>query len=145
MFAATVLHQLVEEQKLSLYDSIADHLPAKDYENLNVHDGVDCSDQITVRDLLAHTSGIADYYQLKRLPKNSDLAQFSAEDPGWSFEEALDIARRLPPKFPPHSGKAHYSFTNYQLVGRIIEVVTNQPLSEVFRTRIFEPLSLNQT
>jgi D-alanyl-D-alanine carboxypeptidase len=145
MFAATVLQQLVDEQKLSLYDSIADHLPTNDYENLNVQDSVDFSNQITLRDLLAHTSGIADYYQLKRLPKNSDLAQFSAQDPGWNFEEALDIARGLPPKFPPHSGKAHYSFTNYQLVGRIIEAVENQPLSEVFRTRIFEPLSLNQT
>jgi D-alanyl-D-alanine carboxypeptidase len=145
MFAATVIQQLAEAGKLSLSDSIAKHLPVSDYANLNVQDGVDYSDQITVRDLLSHTSGIADYYQLKRLPNKGDLAQISSQDPGWSFEEAIALARTLPAKFPPNSGKANYSFTNYQLVGRLIEAVTNQPLSEVFRTQIFEPLELSQT
>lgn len=145
MFAATVIQQLAEAGKLSLSDSLAKHLPVSDYANLNVQNGVDCSDQITVRDLLSHTSGIADYYALKRLPNKGDLAQISAQDPGWSFEEAMALARTLPAKFPPNSGKASYSFTNYQLVGRLIEAVTNQPLGEVFRTKIFEPIELSQT
>jgi D-alanyl-D-alanine carboxypeptidase len=79
------------------------------------------------------------------LPNKGDLAQISSQDPGWSFEEAIALARTLPAKFPPNSGKANYSFTNYQLVGRVIEAVTNHSLSEVFRTRIFEPLELTQT
>jgi D-alanyl-D-alanine carboxypeptidase len=145
MFAATVIQQLTDQGKLSLSDSVAKHLPISDYEKLNVQDGVDCSDQITVMDLLSHTSGIPDYYQLKRLPNKGDLAQISSQDPGWSFEEAIALARTLPAKFPPNSGKANYSFTNYQLVGRVIEAVTNHSLSEVFRTRIFEPLELTQT
>ena len=145
MFAATAIQQLAEEGKISLSDSLAKHLPVSDYANLNVQNGVDYSDQITVRDLLSHTSGIADYYQLKRLPNKGDLAQISSQDPGWSFEEAIALARTLPAKFPPNSGKASYSFTNYQLVGRLIEAVTNQPLGEVFRTKIFEPLELSQT
>lgn len=145
MFAATVIQQLAEAGKLSLSDSLVKHLPVSDYANLNVQNGVDCSDQITVRDLLSHTSGIADYYALKRLPNKGDLALISAQDPGWSFEEAIALARTLPAKFPPNSGKASYSFTNYQLVGRLIEAVTNQPLGEVFRTKIFEPIELSQT
>ena len=145
MFAATVIQQLAEERKLDLSDSISKHLPSSDFSNLNVANGVDYSDRVTVRDLLSHTSGIADYYQLKRLPNKGDLAQISSQDPGWSFEEAIALARTLPAKFPPNSGKASYSFTNYQLVGRLIEAITNQPLSEVFRIRIFEPLELSQT
>ena len=145
MFAATVIQQLAEAGKLSLSDSIAKHLPNCDYANLNIQDGVDCSKKITVRDLLSHTSGIADYYQLKRLPNKGDLALISEQDPGWSFEEAIALARTLPAKFPPNSGKANYSFTNYQLVGRLIGAITNQSLSEVFRTKIFEPLELSQT
>jgi D-alanyl-D-alanine carboxypeptidase len=145
MFASTVVQQLVDERKLDLSDSISKHLPRIDYSNLNVADGVDYSDQVTVRDLLSHTSGIADYYQMKRLPKTGNLAQLSEQDPGWNFKEAIAIARQLPARFPPNSGKAHYSFTNYQLVGRLIEAVTTQTLSEVFKTRIFEPLELNQT
>jgi D-alanyl-D-alanine carboxypeptidase len=145
MFAATVIQQLAEVGKLSLSDSIAKHLTISDYTKLNVQDGVDCSSQITIRDLLSHTSGIADYYQLKRLPKKGDLARLSAEDPGWSFEEAITLARQLPAKFPPNSGKASYSFTNYQLIGRIIESVTSASLSEAFQTRIFGPLELSST
>lgn len=145
LFAAALVQQLANEGKLQLTDSIGKHLPKSDFENLNVQDKVDLSNQITVRDILSHTSGIADYYQLKRLPRNGDLATSSERDPGWSFEEAISLARTLPAKFPPNSGKANYSFTNYQLVGRLIESVTNEPLGVAFRTRIFEPLELSQT
>jgi hypothetical protein len=92
MFASTVVQQLVDERKLDLSDSISKHLPRIDYSNLNVADGVDYSDQVTVRDLLSHTSGIADYYQMKRLPKTGNLAQLSEQDPGWNFKEAIAIA-----------------------------------------------------
>ena len=145
MFAATVVQQLADEGKLAISDPISTHLPSSDFANLNIQDGVDCSNQITIRDLLSHTSGIADYYQLKRLPKKGDLSQLSAQDPGWSFEEAIDLARQLPPRFPPNSGKAHYSFTNYQLVGRLIEAITKQSLFDAFKTRIFDPLNLSST
>jgi D-alanyl-D-alanine carboxypeptidase len=145
LFAATVVQQLADEGKLQLTDPIGKHLPRPDYENLNIQGGVDISDQITVRDLLSHTSGIADYYQLKRLPNSGDLAKISEQDPGWSFEEAISLARTLPARFPPNSGKANYSFTNYQLVGRLIESVTKNSLGDEFRTRIFEPLELRQT
>ena len=145
MFAATVMQQLADEGKLATSDVLSRHLPSSDFANLNVQDGVDSSYQITIRDLLSHTSGIADYYQLKRLPKKGDLSQLSEQDPGWSFEEAMDLARQLPPRFPPNSGKAHYSFTNYQLVGRLIESVTKQSLGDAFKTRIFDPLNLSST
>jgi D-alanyl-D-alanine carboxypeptidase len=145
MFASTVVQQLAEERELEFSDPISKYLPIDEYSNLNIFNGVDYSDRITVRDILSHTSGIADYYQMKRLPKKGDLAKHSEQDPGWSFEEAIAIAKERPANFPPASGKAHYSFTNYQLVGRLIEAVTNQTLSEVFKTRIFEPLELNQT
>jgi D-alanyl-D-alanine carboxypeptidase len=145
LFAAALVQQLADEGKLQLTDSIGKHLPKSDYENLNVQSKVDLSDQITVRDLLSHTSGIGDYYQLKRLPKKGDLARISEQDPGWSFEEAISLARTLRAQFPPNSGKANYSFTNYQLVGRLIESVTREPLGAALRTRIFEPLELRQT
>ena len=145
MFAATVVQRLADEGKLAISDPVSTHLPSSDFANLNIQDGVDCSEQITIRDLLSHTSGIADYYQLKRLPKKGDLSQLSEQDPGWSFEEAIDLARQLPSRFAPNSGKAHYSFTNYQLVGRLIEAVTKQSLGDAFKTRIFEPLNLSDT
>jgi D-alanyl-D-alanine carboxypeptidase len=145
MFAATVIQQLADEKRLEFSDPIARHLPPSELSELNVFRGVDYSQQITVGDLLRHTSGIADYYQMKKLPKKGNLSELSEQDPGWRFEEAISIARELPARFPPNSGKANYSFTNYQLLGRLIEEVSTQSLSEVLNTRIFEPLELSQT
>ncbi len=145
LFAATVVQQLADEGKLKLSDSIGKHLPESDFANLNSRGDVDLSHQITVRDILSHTSGVPDYYQLKRLPSRGNLAEISEQDPGWSFEEAISLARTLPAKFAPNSGKAKYSFTNYQIVGRLIESVTGLTLSKALATRIFEPLSLSHT
>ena len=145
MMAATVVQQLADEGKLQFADPITKYLPESDSSGLHVFGGQDLTNQVTVRAVVSHTSGIADYYQTKRLPKNGDLETISRDDPGWSFEEALDVARALPAKFPPHSGKAHYSATNYQLVGRIIEQVSGSSLESELQRRIFDPLGMSQS
>ena len=48
-------------------------------------------------------------------------------------------------KDTPDSGKSYYSDTNYQLLGAIIESITQCPLAQVFQDRIFEPSQLNDT
>jgi CubicO group peptidase (beta-lactamase class C family) len=77
----------------------------------------------------------------------------AGSDEEWDVEAVVDMAKsRLSPKFPPEprgqetSGKkAHYSDTNYQLLGAIIESVTEKPLHEVFDELIIEPLKLSST
>jgi D-alanyl-D-alanine carboxypeptidase len=54
--------------------------------------------------------------------------------------------RGLTPKFAPGEGtKAHYSDTNYHLLGTIIESITGEPVAGVFSRLIFEPLGLANT
>jgi CubicO group peptidase (beta-lactamase class C family) len=61
-------------------------------------------------------------------------------------DEALEIVRTLPPRFAPETpGKAHYSNTNYRLLGAIIESVTEQPMTTNYEERIFAPLGLQRT
>jgi D-alanyl-D-alanine carboxypeptidase len=145
MMVSTIIQQLVDEGKIDFSDSIAKYLPRVDYEKLNVFEGKDYSSEIRVRDIVSQTSGIADYYQLKRLPRKGDLESASRNDPGWSFQEAMELARSLPSKFPPNSGRAHYSATNYQLVGRIIEQVTGSSLEAELHKRIFEPMGMKHS
>jgi CubicO group peptidase (beta-lactamase class C family) len=66
-------------------------------------------------------------------------------DQAYSVADALAIARRQSPAAAPDSGKSHYSDTNYQLLGAIIEAITGQSLTDVFQTRIFDRLGLADT
>lgn len=57
----------------------------------------------------------------------------AGHDHAWSFDKVIADVKQMKPHFPPGAkGRALYSDTNYQLLGRIIETATNQTLEEVF-------------
>src|SRR5690606_36540878 len=101
---------------------------------------VDYSAQLKVYQLVHQTSGLADYYEddlIEDLKQNKDRT--------YDVHDVLTMVRNMTPGDVPDSGKSYYSDTNYQLLGAIIEAVTMCPLAQVFQTRIFEPLQLNNT
>ncbi|WP_216894187.1 serine hydrolase domain-containing protein [Nocardia alni] len=125
----TVLMQLAQEGKLALDDPIARYWP-----------GVPNGDRITLAQLAEMRSGLYSY---------SNDEQFSAEvdrDPQrvWTPRQLLDIAFAHPVDFAP-GAKFEYSNTNTILLGNVIEHVTNRPVADLFRQRIFEPLGLRHT
>lgn len=136
--AATVL-RLVEDAKLSLDARLSDLLPGHQIRGF--------ADEITVRQLLSHTSGLPDYWTdgpHDSGGNNAFLRAFLA-DRGrrWEPTAILTYASSLPAK-PPGS-RFHYSDTNYVLLGVIIENVTKRPLNEAFSQIIFKPLGMNST
>jgi CubicO group peptidase (beta-lactamase class C family) len=63
-----------------------------------------------------------------------------------ALDKAVERVKTLKPKFKPgQKGKVHYSDTNYQLLGGIIEKVTGKWIGDVFREFVFEPLGLKNT
>lgn len=131
-FVAAVILQLVEEGRFALDDLIAALLPA------DVVARFPASNRITVRMLLNHTSGLADF-----------MAAAGPEivaDPGkvWDVGEFLDFAAAQEPMFAPGEAQ-YYSNTNYALLGLIIEEASGQPWRDEVRRRIFEPLGLANT
>ncbi len=146
MFTATVILQLAEDGVLTLDDPLAQWLP-------EVADQLPYGDQITLRHLLTHTSGVFNIVE-------SDLyyGDLFAEA---QIDEAtggviLDCVQRDPndtlaryvygqdANFEPGSGW-HYSNTNYALLGMVIENATGMPLAEAYRTHIYEPLGMTST
>ncbi len=93
--------------------------------------------RITVRMLLAHRSGLADYFWH---PRYEQLV-FGRPDHAWTVEEILALAAQRAPLFRPGAGYS-YSNTNYVVLGRIIERATGRPLAALLRERFFEPLGL---
>lgn len=147
LYTAAALLQLYADQKLDLDTPISALLDQKLWSSLHRISGTDYSHLITVRHLMAHTSGLPDYFQAKRGDGSTLMkALFEKGDCAWTTSEAIEATKQLTPHFIPGTpGRAHYSDSNYQLLGRILENIWELPLAEMYRRRIFEPLGLTQT
>lgn len=146
MYTAVIIMKLYEENRLDLNDPISKYLPNSVIEGLNVFDGVDYSSEITIHQLLSHTSGIADYYSDKT-SQGETFYNVCKDNPErvWTVLQTIDYAKdNLKSKFPPGEGGA-YSDTNYQLLGLIIENITDLDLGTVFKNEIFRPAKMDNT
>ena len=136
-FVAVVALQLVGEGRLALDDPVERWLPGVVAGNGN--DGR----EITVRNLLQHTSGIYNY--------TNDLAGLSSYEGylahRYDHHDAaglVALAMKHAPEFAPGT-HWDYSNTNYILAGMIIERVTGRPWATEVRDRILRPLGLRHT
>ena len=150
--AATVL-RLAERDLLRLDDSFVTYVPAGIADRLHALDGVDRTRDITVRHLLAHASGLADYLEDK--PKTGPRfidRLLSEEDRCVDLTEVGRIVRdELTPHFPPQDldgvSRVHvrYSDTNFRLLIAVVETILDSPWSLALRTELLEPLGLRHT
>lgn len=146
LFTATVIMRLYEQDLISLNDPMSRYLSDSIIHDIHVYKGIDYSHEITIKQLLAHTSGIADYYSEKP-KKGKSLFEIFLENPerSWTIEDTIDRARNdLTPNFQPGTNVS-YSDTNFQLLGKIIENITNESLHKVYEEYIFKPLNLQHT
>ncbi|ADI03181.1 Beta-lactamase class C and other penicillin binding protein-like protein [Streptomyces bingchenggensis BCW-1] len=136
-FTATVVLQLVGEGRMSLEDTVEQWLPGVVRGNDN--DG----SQITVRQLLQHTSGIRDV--LPEIPALNSADGYRAERfRTYTPEELVRLAIQHRPNFPPGDGWS-YSNTNYILAAMIIHEVTGRSWAQEVNDRIIRPLGLRDT
>jgi D-alanyl-D-alanine carboxypeptidase len=134
--AATVL-QLVGEGRLSLDDTVDRWLPGLVRGHGN--DGR----QVTVRQVLQHTSGLPEYLQEMTYlfsRKAFEKRRFDTLTP----RRAVRFAMRHRPDFAPGTSW-NYSNTNYVLAGLIVESVTGRSWQREVERRIVRPLGLDGT
>ena len=146
LYTATIIMRLYEKGALCLDDPMSRYLPEGLIRGIHVYKGKDYSQEITIKQLLSHTSGIADYYTEK--PKGGkSVFELLLEKPEriWREDETIEWARdQLKPNFRPGTD-ASYSDTNFDLLGKIIEAITGQPRHTVYEDFIFRPLGLTHT
>lgn len=133
-FVASVVLQLVGEGAVDLDASVETYLPGVVRGPVDGHD-------ITVRDLLQHTSGIASYTDGAPFVVDGVPALRALKD--WYVEPYELVALGL--AMPAAETSWSYSNTNYVLAGLIVQKVTQRPLGEVVTERIIEPLGLTGT
>jgi D-alanyl-D-alanine carboxypeptidase len=147
LYVTAVVMRLVEEGKLKLVDNIEKYLPSQYIQGLHVLKGIDNSHDITIFHLISNTSGLPDYFFHKHPDGKSSASQLlEGKDEPWHLEKTIETLKKLTPNFKPgKKGKASYSDTNYQLLGGIIERITEKNIDEVFKEYIFDELNLQHT
>jgi D-alanyl-D-alanine carboxypeptidase len=134
-FAAAVALQLVKEGKIGLDDRVAKYLGKEPWfarlPNAN---------EITVRQLMNHTSGLVRYEFKEQFTK--DLTA----NPEKVWKPAELVAYLVGEKAPFAAGQGwDYSDTNFIVLGMIIEKVTGKTFYEEATRRLLKPLKLNDT
>ncbi len=140
-FTAVLILQMHEDpgSPVKLWTRIGQLLPPDLVRGLLVVGGRDYGPDIRVRELLQHTSGLPDYWSSRDF-----IREFTRTNRFWYPHEMVGYAKAMRPKGIP-GAVWHYADTNYVLLGMIIERVTGQPLEEVYRQRIFQPLGMTET
>ncbi len=134
-FVSVVVLKLASEKKLNLEQAIASYLPAE----ISPH--IANSSKITVRQLLNHTSGVAEYLETEAFKKATG---FRSRQQPWTAAEAIKYIYDAKPEAPPGT-KFAYTDTNYILLELIVEKTTPGTLAQAIRSRILKPLGLKHT
>lgn len=153
---ATGIMILYERGKLYLDEPVADFIP--EFKNPTVLSKFDSTDtsyttvtakrDITIRDLLTHTSGI-DYAtigseKMKAIYAKAGLEPgFNMEKKGQTLLEAIKTLAKLPLIHQP--GEEWTYGLNYDVLGCVIEVISGESLEEFLTRNIFQPIGMNDT
>jgi len=125
-FTAACILLLQEEGKLKTSDPVSRFVP----------NAPAAWKDITLRNLLTHTSGIHNYTDLPDFPKKMALPA--------KPEEIVAPILTMPLDFAPGE-KFSYSNTNYIILGMVVEKASGKPYAEFLQERIFRPLGMNDS
>lgn len=128
-FISTLVLMLRAEGELSLDDHVSTYVG-----------GVPGGEQITIRQILNHTSGLFNYTE------NHGFLSAVEADPTrvWTPEELIAFSAAEPPYFEP-GRDFEYSNTNYIVAGLVVEAVSGRPVVELLHARILDPAGLVNT
>jgi D-alanyl-D-alanine carboxypeptidase len=122
-FTATAILLLQEQGKLSIDDPVGKYVP-----------GLTRGNEVTIREILSHTSGYQDYW-----PEDYVMTPMLKPE---TAQQIIDTWAKKPLDFEPGT-KWQYSNTNFVIAGRIVETVSGEPLMNFLTEHIFRPLGMH--
>lgn len=128
LYVAAAVAKMVGAGTLDLDHTVADHFP-------ELIGRIEYADTITLRQMLAHRSGIPNYV---------DQEGYRWDAPPRSREEALELVLDLPADFEPDTSYA-YSNTNFLLLGKLMDDTLGYPHERYITDEILVPLGLTHT
>lgn len=144
---------LAERDSLDISDPVSDYIP--EFANARVLENVDLSDTtwisrpvgtpVTIHHLLTHTSGIAYGFiddQFSAMYSKGNVPDGTVMD-GRTIAETMASLGELPLKHEPGTSWTYGLSTD--VLGRVVEVASGQPLDRFFSEEIFQPLGMDST
>ena len=142
MMTATALLALADRGLCQLGDLTGRHLPSEVVDKFRDTDGRAYGAELTLRQLLDHTSGLPNYFLqtpiLDAVWNGGGRRRFTPLD-------LLELAAAGPPPTSPHGTTRTYTDTGFLLAGLIIESLTQQPLHEAYRDLVLDPAGMTDT
>lgn len=145
---SVVLMSLIEEGLCPLHTPVSEFIPAFATCNALIPgaariDQTEVCTPPTLAELLTHTSGLSYSFNGGLLGEAMDAEKIMFAPGQETLPEMTQRLADLPLAFPP-GAKWNYS-VGIDVIGRVIEVMTGKPLSQVFQERVFDPLGMIHT
>jgi D-alanyl-D-alanine carboxypeptidase len=146
LFMLVLVLKQVELKKLDLDQPIINYIDPALLNNLFIYRDHDYQSEVTLRQLLNHTSGVADYFEGAN-HKEQKIVDLMIKDPGHLFTayELLDFTKTNQSAVGIPGQRFYYSDTGYVLISLILEDVTQKTYQELLKTYITKPLNLKNT
>jgi len=128
LYVAVATTKLINDQRLSLDDTLADHFP-------ELVGKIENAETITLKMMVQHRSGIPNY---------TDQSDFAWDAPPKTSEESLELVLNMPADFEPDE-KYSYSNTNYLLLREILDSVLGYSHHQYIEEEVLIPLDLHNT
>lgn len=146
LMTAALIFIAIEQAKLSLDTKVNQILKKEKLDGLFIVKNTDYQNEVTIRHLLGHTSGVNDYFDSKTFDGSSftdDMIKHP--DTLWTPDDLLNYTRTRQKAIAKPSEKFLYSDTGYVLLGLIIEAVFSMPFHQALHTYIFRPADMQDT
>ena len=147
LFVTAMIFRLAGDGAIGLDDPVVKYFPGE-LTRLHVWHGEDVTDRITIRHLLTHSSGLADYFEGKRRDGTSLAATlFAGNDLSYGLADVIHWVRdEMTPAFAPGTGRrALYSDTNFYLLTELVARMRRQSPDAALKDMITGPLELEHT
>lgn len=146
VFTAVLVQMLAERGCFTIDDAIHPFFSSGGLDNLFVYQKVDHQKNVTIRQLLAHTSGIADYVEGKTSDGETLLSDaLNHPDHHWTPQALIDFTREYQKAVAEPGKRFNYSDTGYILLGLLVEKVTGKSFGQNLEDEFFRPLEMTDS
>jgi len=146
LMTATLVFMAIEQGKLALDTRVKNILTPGMLDKLFLYDGHDLQEEITIKHLLGHLSGINDYFESKTFDGSiftDDIVR--NPDTFWKPADLQDYTRNRQKAIARPGEKFFYSDTGYVLLGLIVESIFAMPFHQALETFVFSPCDMQET